>query len=372
MTSGSTGSTFPSWQLAILMGAPVAIGLGYLYLRSSSNKTKREVEQKLALEKKALSLDESVADEQQGPSSQDPFEKAKSYKSQGNGLFKDGKYDEAIKMYRKAIDECPKDKTADIATYYQNCAAAYEQLKRWSKVKQECTMALELNPKYIKALSRRARAYENTHDLEECLEDITAVCILEGFENQTSLVTADRILKQLGRLHAQQAIKNRTPVMPSNNFIKSYFSSFSEDPCKTTVINHSSDEPLKGFARAKNALKNEDFDTIIPACTEEIECSEAEAQYKMEALVLRATFYLLVGQHDEALVDFDVVISNNDARRKVRVNALIKRATLYMQQEKVDQCLADFKTAAELDDQNPDVFHHRGQVSSINLIIYRK
>lgn len=366
MTSGSTGSTFPSWQLAILMGAPVAIGLGYLYLRNSSNKNKPDAAQKLSLDKKSISLDESAAEEQ-STTSQDPFEKAKSYKNKGNMLFKDDKYDEAILMYRKAIEECPTDKKSDIATYYQNCAAAYEQLKRWSKVKQECTMALELNPKYIKALSRRARAYENTNELEECLEDITAVCILEGFENQTSLITADRILKQLGRTHAQESIKNRKPVMPSTNFIKSYFSSFSEDPCKITITNPSSEEPLKGFIRAQTALKKEDYDSIIPACTEEIEYSEAEAQYKMEALVLRATFYLLVGQHNEALTDFDTIINNQDAPKKVKVNALIKRATLYMQQEKVDQCLQDFKTAAEVDDQNPDVYHHRGQVS-LNII----
>lgn len=64
---------------------------------------------------------------------------------------------------------------------------------------KDCTAALELNPKYTKALSRRAKAFQNLGQLSECLEDITALCILEGFSNPRSLETADTVLKDLGR-----------------------------------------------------------------------------------------------------------------------------------------------------------------------------
>ena len=37
----------------------------------------------------------------------------------------------------------------------------------------------------------------------------------------------------------------------------------------------------------------------------------------MEALVLRATFHLLLGEHNKALKDFEEVIDNNDADVKV-------------------------------------------------------
>lgn len=40
---------------------------------------------------------------------------------------------------------------------------------------------------------------ELTNELETALHDITAVCILEGFQNQNSLYTADRVLRQLGK-----------------------------------------------------------------------------------------------------------------------------------------------------------------------------
>lgn len=50
----------------------------------------------------------------------------------------------------------------------------------------------------MKALQRRAKACELTKDLQQSLEDVTAACILEDFQNQTTLLTADRVLKELG------------------------------------------------------------------------------------------------------------------------------------------------------------------------------
>ena len=34
--------------------------------------------------------------------------------------------------------------------------------------------------------------------------DVTALCILEGFQNPKSLMTADRVLKQLGQSKAKE------------------------------------------------------------------------------------------------------------------------------------------------------------------------
>ena len=72
--------------------------------------------------------------------------------------------------------------------------------KKLSAVKADCSTALKLKPHYVKALIRRARAIESSNDLETALEDITAACILEKFQNQNTLLTADKILKQLGNV----------------------------------------------------------------------------------------------------------------------------------------------------------------------------
>lgn len=60
--------------------------------------------------------------------SQNPLKKALAYKGEGNKYFKSGKYAEAIKCYDSAIEICPKDKKLDLSTFYQNRAAAYEQM----------------------------------------------------------------------------------------------------------------------------------------------------------------------------------------------------------------------------------------------------
>lgn len=217
MTSGSTGSIFPKWQLAVLIGAPVALGLGYLYYKNQSTPIEEDKNEsdkkKLAnLKDKTISLDgdeklaaiekaaaAAAAKDEKVAKAKSPLDQAIDFKNDGNTRFKAGKFNEAIELYDKAIKTCPQTHPTDLATFYQNRAAAYEQLKKWSSVKDDCTKALELNPRYIKALHRRARACESSNDLTGSLEDITATCILEGFQNNSSLVFADRVLKELGK-----------------------------------------------------------------------------------------------------------------------------------------------------------------------------
>jgi mitochondrial import receptor subunit TOM70 len=155
---------------------------------------------------------------------------------------------------------------------------------------------------------------------------------------------------------------DRPITTPSPHFVKTYFQSFTQDPVKKIAV--VSSEP-KGFIRAKMALDQKDFSKIIPACTEEIESSESEGLYKMEATLLRATFYLLTGRFVEASVDLETVITNQDASAKVKVNALIKRASLKMQTENPEGCFDDFSQAEKLDPENSDVYHHRGQVFTL-------
>jgi len=378
----STGSTFPKWQLAILLGTPLAIGFGYLYWRNQQQSIEEGADdgeeslkdaKKLKKGMKSISIDGDMsannvaANGVKKPSKAEaekekeltPFEQAVKQKEAGNEHFKAGKYDTAIEFYTQAIDICPKEKTTDLSQFYQNRAAAYEHLKKWDAVEGDCTKAIELNPKYIKALHRRARAYENLKQLELCLEDVTAVAILEGFQNNQSLVFADRILKDLGLKHAKEAMVGKEAVEPSPHFVANYFKSFSQDPVHKVVV--TSAEP-KGFVRATKAFKDGNYKDIIPACTEEIETCEDDSIYKLEAILLRGTFHLLSGQYDLSLNDFNTVINNKDADPKLQSNALTKRASLHMQTEQKELSFTDFELAIKVDPENPDIYHHRGQV----------
>ena len=95
---------------------------------------------------------------------------------------------------------------------------------------------------------------------------------------------------------------------------------------------------------------------------------ETKSDRIVEAKLLRATFYILSKQQDKAFADLEDVIENEKANPKMRANALIKRASLYIQRcqdPQKDPLLSfkDFERATEIDPNNADVYHHRGQVS---------
>lgn len=62
-------------------------------------------------------------------------------------------------------------------------------------------------------------------------------------------------------------------------------------------------------------MEEENYDKIISECTKEI---ESGGRYTAEALLLRATFYLLIGNATAAQPDLDRVINMPDANVKVR------------------------------------------------------
>jgi len=53
---------------------------------------------------------------------------AQKYNNIGNVYFRIGKQDEAIAQYSKAINICSKENVENLAIFYQNRTAAYEQL----------------------------------------------------------------------------------------------------------------------------------------------------------------------------------------------------------------------------------------------------
>lgn len=140
-SSGSGISTL-KWQIALGLGAVGAVGLAYWYMKTSKNQSLHSVE------------------EVKNEAEETPFQRAQRFKTEGNENFRRGKYDEAISSYNKAIEIIPEEYKTDLATYYQNRAAAYEQLKKWSSVISDCEKAIELNNKYEKALYRYVGIYK--------------------------------------------------------------------------------------------------------------------------------------------------------------------------------------------------------------------
>ncbi|XP_077985537.1 mitochondrial import receptor subunit TOM70-like [Glandiceps talaboti] len=400
----SEGS-WPKWLIALAVGAPVAVGLAGVvyYSRKKSKVSERK-------DPEGGPTEEKPATEPSPPSELNPAAKAQSEKNKGNKYFKGAKYEAAIKCYTEAITICPPENTKELSTFYQNRAAAHEQLKNYHEVIEDCTKALEFNSQYAKALFRRAKAYEKTGEKMKCLEDVTATCILEGFQNQNSMLLADKVLKEMGKEKADKKYKARVPSMPSKQFIKSYFSSFSQDIIskpleeiadpkplpdtefvienKTEITPVTEDTPegetptkeekvatddedkdkdeteeirqASGYVKAKKLFDLEEYDDIIDECTKEIDNNGKYIEY---ALLMRATFYMLKGQANLGKPDLNKLIDMEGANKKLQVNALIKRGSMYMQQGNSTDALSDFATGVRVDPENADIYHHRGQLN---------
>lgn len=118
-------------------------------------------------------------------------------KEEGNRLFQKRDYDGALVKYEKAINLLPKNHI-DVAYLHSNLAACYMQMgpEEYHKAIHECNLALEVSPKYTKALLKRARCFEALNRLELAHKDVDAVLSLEP-NNLTALELSDKIKKAL-------------------------------------------------------------------------------------------------------------------------------------------------------------------------------
>ena len=73
-------------------------------------------------------------------------------------------------------------------------------MSNWDKVIEDTTAAINLDNEYVKALNRRANAYEQVDRNSEALLDYTASCIIDGFRNEASAQSVERLLKKVAEV----------------------------------------------------------------------------------------------------------------------------------------------------------------------------
>lgn len=104
--------------------------------------------------------------------------KAELLKNEGNDLFKKGNYDLALEKYTAAVDACDINNEADKKTYIAavgNRALCWQQQSNYQAMIGDCNLVLEQDSRNIKALFRRASAFEGMEKYRLALQDIRAV-----------------------------------------------------------------------------------------------------------------------------------------------------------------------------------------------------
>lgn len=123
---------------------------------------------------------------------------AEEAKALGNSLFSTGKYDVAAQFYARAIELTPAG-SEERATFHSNRAACRQQIHDYAGVIEDANAALAIVPGHVKALLRRAIAYEGLEKWKLALEDYNQVNMLSpGMSNVSQGVTrCQRALRNL-------------------------------------------------------------------------------------------------------------------------------------------------------------------------------
>ncbi|KAG6508985.1 protein PHOX4-like [Zingiber officinale] len=125
---------------------------------------------------------------------------ARDMKEEGNALFQKREYERALLKYEKAIKLLPKNHI-DIANLHSNMAACFMQMtpKEYQHAINECNLALEVSPKYSKALLKRAKCFEALNMLELAHRDVDIVLSMEP-NNLTALEIFERVKKEMEKM----------------------------------------------------------------------------------------------------------------------------------------------------------------------------
>lgn len=75
-------------------------------------------------------------------------------KDEGNRCFREGNYEDSLILYSAGVKICPSESVEQRAVFFANRAAANLKLEEFSRVVEDCTVALLLKPDYLKVLQR--------------------------------------------------------------------------------------------------------------------------------------------------------------------------------------------------------------------------
>ncbi|CAA7401474.1 unnamed protein product [Spirodela intermedia] len=116
-------------------------------------------------------------------------ESAELAKEKGNAAYKDKQWQKAVSFYSEAIKLSGKN-----PTYYSNRAAAYLETGSYLQAEADCSTAISLDKKGVKAYLRRGTARELLGYYKDAVEDFKYALVLEP-TNKTANVALSRLQK---------------------------------------------------------------------------------------------------------------------------------------------------------------------------------
>ncbi|KAK7215403.1 hypothetical protein V2G26_003406 [Clonostachys chloroleuca] len=287
-------------------------------------------------------------------------EYAAKLKAAGNKAYGDKAYNKAIDLYTKAII-CKPD-----PVFYSNRAACHSALSEWDKVIEDTTAAINMDPEYVKAINRRATAYEHQKKYSEALLDFTASCIIDNFKSESTAQAVERLLKAFAEQKAKEMMASRPVKMPSPIFVGNYLQSFREKPRPDGLEDNVELSAETGKGQLQLGLQGlekktgDGYEEARVAFEKALELGDL-GEHEALAYNMRGTVRTLLGNHAEATKDFDKSIELDPGM----IQSYIKRASISLELGDPIKAEEEFAKALEQDREDPDIYYHRAQAHFI-------
>lgn len=217
-----------------------------------------------------------------------------------------------------------------------------------------------MDNEYIKALNRRAHAYEHLGMFNEALLDYTASCIIDGFRNQQSADSVERLLKKTAEKKGKAILEAKGRKLPSPTFVTNYLQSFRNksppEGLESTDENTGLGQLRIGLA-ALEKKTTEGYEEASTAFEKAIQLNEL-GEHEALGLNLRATFRYLEGDTEKALED----LSKSIELAPKFTQSYIKRGSIHLEMSNRELAAEDFEKATAENKDDPDIFYHRAQL----------
>lgn len=229
-------------------------------------------------------------------------------------------------MYGRAI-LCKPD-----PIFYSNRAACYNALGDWNKVVEDTTAAISLDSEYVKALNRRANAYEHLEKNSEALLDYTASCIIDQFRNDQSAQSVERLLKKVAEAKGKTILENKEKKLPSPTFVTNYLQSFRPKPPPQGLEDTAELDEESGKGQLRTGLAaigkktGEGYEAASAAFDKALELRDL-GDYEAFGYNMRGTFRYLRGENADALKD----LTRSVELEPTLSQSYIKRASMHLE-----------------------------------------
>ncbi|KAM9724544.1 sperm-associated antigen 1 [Menidia menidia] len=253
-------------------------------------------------------------------------------KNEGNLLFKNGQFGDALEKYTQAIQgytDSGIDSPEDLCILYSNRAACKLKDGNSQECIQDCTRALELQPFSLKPLLRRAMAYESLERYQKAYVDYKTVLQID-----MSVQAAHDSVNRITRLLIDQDGPEWREKLPEIPLVPlSAQQHRREEPPSEKVLQ----------ARAEKAARD----------------AERRAEVSFSASKQEGNNFVKKGQYQDALGMYTECLKLKPEECAIYTN----RALCYLKVERFSDAKRDCDAALKLEPTNKKAFYRRAMAN---------